>query len=147
MSKKVFTGSIAILLLSIFLLISGCDDFSLVDVLTRDIFLVPAEITLNLDETIKFEVSSGIAPYEFTEVGNGEVPEGIYTAPSTTGNFIISVRDDRDRIAEAYVTVVEAISKSELGFVSPIPTFPALVILIRSVGSIAVKVSFVANAR
>ncbi len=110
MSKKVFTGSIAILLLSIFLLISGCDDFSLVDVLTRDIFLVPAEITLNLDETIKFEVSSGIAPYEFTEVGNGEVPEGIYTAPSTTGNFIISVRDDRDRIAEAYVTVVEAIS-------------------------------------
>lgn len=109
MRKKIITGYITILLIPIFLFIPGCDNFSLVDVLTSNISLIPGEITLNLDETIKFEVSSGIAPFEFTEVGNGEVLEGIYTAPSSTGDFTISVRDDRDRIAEAYVTVVDAV--------------------------------------
>lgn len=108
MKNKAFTVLATLLLLLVVFLLFGCDDFSLTEILAYDISLIPGEITLNLDEIIKFEVSAGIAPFVFTEVGDGIVPNGIYTAPSTTGNFIISVEDDLNRTAEAYVTVVDA---------------------------------------
>ncbi|MCK5197450.1 MAG: hypothetical protein KAR21_03825, partial [Spirochaetales bacterium] len=109
MKKKVSTVLITFFLLLVVLVLSGCDDFSLFDLLANDISLIPGEITLNLEETIKFEVSAGIAPFVFTEVGYGSVPDGIYTAPLAPGNFTISVEDDRNRTAESYVTVVDAV--------------------------------------
>ncbi len=109
MKKKVITGLLALLLLLTFFLVPGCDEFSLIEVLANDISLIPGEITLNLEETIKFEVSAGISPFVFTEIGDGIIPDGIYTAPAVPGNITISVQDDRNRVAEAYVTVVDAV--------------------------------------
>ncbi len=110
MKKKVITVSTLFLLLLVLFLVSGCDDFSLIDVLANDISIIPGEITLNLDETIEFEVSAGISPFVFTEVGDGILPDGIYTAPAVAGSVTISVQDDRNRTAEAYVTVVDAVN-------------------------------------
>ena len=109
MKKEVFTVLVTLFLLIVVFVLFGCDNFSLFDVLANDISLVPGEITLNLNETIEFGVSAGIAPFIFTEVGDGLIPDGIYTAPSLAGNFTISVQDDRNRTAEAYVTVVDAV--------------------------------------
>jgi len=90
------------------LILFGCDNFSLIELLNNDISIIPEEITLSLGETVRFEVSSGIFPFTFTEIGGGSIPNGIYTAPGTEGSFTISVEDDRKRIAEADVTVVDA---------------------------------------
>ena len=110
MKRKVITGSIVILLLSIFLLIPGCDDFNLVDLLSNYIAIIPEEVTLISGETIDFEVSAGIAPFVFTEVGDGIIPNGIYTAPGIDNTYIISVEDDCNRTAAAYATVVNPLN-------------------------------------
>lgn len=107
MKKKVFTVFVPFFLLLVVFVFFGCDDFSLTEILAKDISLIPGEITLNIDELIKFEVSAGIAPFVFTEVGDGIDHDGIYTAPGTAGNFTISVEDDRNRTAEAFITVVD----------------------------------------
>ncbi len=112
MKKKIFTVFITLLLILAVFLLFGCDNFSLFDILANGIYLVPEEITLNLNETVKFEVSGGIAPFIFTAFGDGSLSDGIYTAPPVVPgtSTIISVEDDRNRTAEAYVTVVEAIT-------------------------------------
>ena len=110
MKKEAIPGSIIFLLFLVFFLVPGCDDFSLLEVLANDIALIPEEITLNLDETIEFSVTSGISPFIFTETGDGTISSSLYTAPGVPGNFTVTVKDDRNRTAEAFVTVVDAIT-------------------------------------
>ncbi|MDA3941637.1 MAG: hypothetical protein PF693_20400 [Spirochaetia bacterium] len=107
MRTKVITGSIIFLLLISLFLISGCDDFSLIEILSNDISLIPGEVTLNFNESIKFEVSAGVSPFVFTESGDGAISGNVFTAPGTSGSFPIMVEDNLRRTAEATITVVD----------------------------------------
>ena len=108
MKNRVITGSITFLLLSIFLLVSGCDDFSLMEILANDISLIPEEITLNFDESVEFHVSNGIEPFNYSLTGEGTISSSLYTAPGIAGNYKVTVEDDLNRAADAYVIVLDA---------------------------------------
>ncbi len=110
MRKKVITGSIILLFFSIFLLIPGCDDFSLVEIMSNNISIIPGEITLNLNESVNFQVAAGIPPYTFTEIGDGTINSGLYTAPGVAGSFTVFVKDDKNRNAESNITVVDVVN-------------------------------------
>jgi hypothetical protein len=112
LKKKIISGLVTVFYLSVIFLLLSCDDFNLIELLANDISLVPQEATLNLDETIDFEVSAGISPFRFSVSGGGTIisTSGLYTAPGSTGDVTVYVDDDRNRTAESYVTVVDAVN-------------------------------------
>jgi hypothetical protein len=81
-------------------------------IVTDVLSLSPASLSLEVNNKQTFTVSGGIPPYTF-EVVSGEgsiVPfdsdSGEYTASDTPGNVTVSVTDNVDNTAEAYITVV-----------------------------------------
>ncbi len=105
---------LTIIFLSLFLLLIGsCDDFSLIELINRDISLVPEEATLNIGKSITFNVVAGVNPYNFKVVGEGDINDnGKFTAPGLSEECRIIVTDSKNRTAEAAVTVVDLLTLS-----------------------------------
>jgi hypothetical protein len=101
----------------ILLLISGCDEFSLYDVLQPEeedegdaLALLPASLVLPTNQEFAFEAQGGTPPYTFAIAAGGGsiVPDtGLFTAPATEDEIVIQVTDDAGDASSAQVSVVQ----------------------------------------
>lgn len=101
-----------------FVVFSGCDDYSLFEILESaaeqtdsdgPLSIVPVSATVEIDTELVFSVTGGVPPYLFSVTsGSGTIDpvSGAYTAPSVPSVDIVQVEDSEGSVSDAQVLVV-----------------------------------------
>ena len=117
---------LSILLLLLILPLSCDQPFSLEEVLDGPeglaLAISPSTYRLVLNETLAFRAEGGVPPYAFyIESGNGSIDElsGVYTAPASTGNSIVTVVDSKGLTAQAGIEIIAGSVTSSALAISP----------------------------
>lgn len=87
----------------------ACNNFSIYDLFTEDLEILPNVAAVQTDGSIKFSAEGGRPPYsfQFMEYGGGQIDStGRYIAASSECEELIQLTDSRGVAATAYVSVV-----------------------------------------
>ncbi len=94
-------------------LVTCTQDFTLEETLDgpegKMLAILPGTAQLGVNETVSFSAEGGVPGYTYSIVSGGGTIDsitGLYTAPGTTGNAVISVKDSYGSIITASVEII-----------------------------------------